>query len=86
MGIYAGYLRTLPPGERQANFHVNAVYNRCHSGFPIVAHDPKKFERATKYGLEEHALGERNDRDIFIRPLREALGCEIDYNLDECEF
>ncbi len=50
----------------------------------LASHFPEESEIENEYVFEEHTAGDQRRKELFSTPIRETIGCEKDFDFNEC--
>ena len=86
VGSYAlaELLKQIPERVHRQNVFLASSSWQCTKP-SLASHFPEESEIENEYVFEEHTAGDERRKEIFSRPIRETIGCEKDFDFNECE-
>lgn len=85
VGSYAlaELLKQVPERWNRQNIFLASSSWQC-SRPSLASHFPEESEIENEYVFEEHTVGDQRRKEIFSTPIRETIGCEKDFEFNEC--
>ena len=69
--------------DRQNIFLASSSWQCTHPS--LASHFPEESEIENEYVFEEHTSGDQRRKEIFTEPIRKTIGCEKDFEFNECK-
>ena len=85
VGSYAmaDYLETLPSmADRQNKFLASSSWQCLEPS--LASHFPEESSVEKQYVFETHTEGDLRKKELFSTPIRRAIGCQKDFEFEEC--
>lgn len=85
VGSYAmaDYLESLPSySDRQNKFLASSSWQCVEPS--LASHFPEESSVEKQYVFEVHSEGDERRKELFSAPIRRAVGCEKDFEFEEC--
>jgi hypothetical protein len=86
IGSYAmaDLLADIPsPRDRQNTFLASSSWQCIEPS--LASHFPEESAIEKEYIFDAHAEGDQRRKELFTRPIREAISCKKDFDFKECE-